>query len=265
MALPKLPRVKLDELDYLHEDLVSMFLRFEGKKLTPELCLRLARNLSFALEGGVNVDHAFQTLMQYENKELNKHWSSLLARQVVARQYELAGGPLQLFDKRPVRDEWVALEIMSSKPCDWRGKPAGIELTFYCLTGHPAGHLLAKKFPENWIAYLAYRIGFSRRLRYNYETWTLEGLRFFGYLLGAKRDPADLDFEDWVVNPAVKRANQLIIKKRQRFEVETGGMSEDKQQEYSCPFDLEIYCSDCRHSTNECIAVPRRGLVKHGQ
>ena len=253
---PKLPRVNLDKLDASHSDFVKMFWRFSGEKLTSELCKRIAWNVEGALEVSANL--CYQTLMQYEGKVLDSKWCALLARQLVARQDELDVGVLQLFD-RPIRDEWVALEIYKLTACQWRDHGQGMLIDLYCLTGHPAGHTLKKKFPEGWLSFLAYRIGYSRTVRYEHDPQELVGLRFWGYLLAARRDPNDLDFEDWKIDVKLKRDNQSILRLRHRFDVAPEKLSgEIESAKYSCPIDSDNYCSQCECSVDSCRAAYNR-------
>lgn len=264
MVLPKLPRNKLENLDAAHADAVDMFHKFIDEPLTATLCKRLAHNLHFALKNSPNPDRIFQTLMQYENKVLTNKWCNLLARQLIARKDELDIGVLHLFDT-PTRDEWVALEAYSVEHCPWRNGQAGVQVTFYCLTGHPAGHLLKKKFPEPWMAWLAYQIGYSRKLPYDYDVERFVGLRFWGYLTTSDRNPLELDFEDWRVDPKMKRSNLAILRRRMRFEVDLDSVRENTIGQYSCPFDKDIYCSECRCTIWECNASYNRERVYVGR
>lgn len=254
MASPKLPKVDLAQLETLHLDFFRMFQRHIGQPLEGGLCRRLAMNIHYALDS--DPEAVFQTLMQYQGRELSTYWCRLLSWQLVGRRAELQAGPLQLFE-HPIRDEWVPMEILSLRPCIWRTDQNGQYLDFHCLSGHPAGHTLSKKFPENWLAWLAYRIGYSRRLRYEYEPEEMTGLRFWGYLR-AVEDSEELDFDEWDVDRQCKQYNQRILKRRRRFDVDLDRMTETQAEEYSCPFDHDHYCSECTRSVTECMASMNR-------
>lgn len=251
MSLPPLKAVDLEKLSCAQLDLLRMFRRFDGESLTLQLCQRIAHNLHFALD--VPPNSVYQTLVQYEGTELTGEWPALLAQQLVARQEELVEGLLQLYT-RPVRDEWVALEITEVRESLWRDEHPGIEMGFLCLTGHPAGHRIRKNFPERWSDWLAYQLGFSRRVQYDYDISKFVGLRLYGFLKANLEDSSALDFEDWRVPAKVLQQNKLVIYKRMRFDVEPH-LQTDK---YSCPFDYEHYCSECQRGFWECPASPDR-------
>ncbi len=257
--LPPLPRSKLVSLDPLHYDFLAVLHRFRGQVLTTGLCGHLARNFSAALDD-VSETNVFQTLLQYVGHELDAYWSSLLARQLVARKEELEYGVLQLFTK-PLRNEWVALEVYKATACVWRENAKGVYLHLYCLTGSPAGHVLRKKFPETWLAYLAYQIGYTRRMQYDYEPTSLTGLRLWGYLLAAPGQQGELGFEDWKVDAGMKAYNQSILKLRARFDIDLDRIPESKLEEYSCPIDADHYCVQCHCSVQQCIAAYNRERV----
>lgn len=253
MALPKLPRNQLQAVDSLHLELLDLFQKFVGQELTAELCKRLAYNLQFLLGPSSERDLIFQTLMQYERRMLTARQADILARQLAARKRELEDGVLQLFEEL-VREEWVAMEVYRVEKCAWRETQAGVLLSLYCLNGHPAGHILQKKFPEPWMAWLAYQVGYSRRLPYDYEVKCFTGLRFWGYLVASKWNPRELDFRDWSVDTKTKKYNQQILRRRLRLDLDLESVREDTLGQYSCPFDKYIYCSDCRCTVHECSA-----------
>jgi len=254
-SLPKLPRNKLGDIDFFHDDFIKLFHHHAGERLSPDLCKRLAWNIEGAVDASRN--HVYQTLMQYEGRVLNDRWCNLLSRQVVARLGELKSGVLQLFD-RPIREEWVALEVYQVDACEWGDNQPGVLMNLYALTGHPAGHVLQKKFPESWLSFLAYRIGYSRRIQYDQEPHMLTGFRFWGYLKPSQRDPNELEFDDWQIDAKLKKANQSIIKLRHRFDMEPERIPDGKEDEYSCPIDSESYCSECSCSVRECCAAYNR-------
>lgn len=250
------PPIKLQALDALHSDFVRMFAKFEGQVLDGPLCRRIATNVHLALDDTrIDGDHLFQTLVQYEGRQLDPRWCDLLARQIVARRAELRAGVLHLFE-RPIREEWVPLEIYTVSECEWRDRPEGYALTMYCLAGHPAGHRLTKKLPEAFFGYLAYQIGFNSRMRYDHRPERLVGFRLWGLLKAGRGD--ELDFEEWAVNASMKKWNQTIHKRRIRLDVDTWQMSERRAAEYSCAFNESHYCSECGRRVGECIAVLNR-------
>ncbi len=256
------PPIRLPKLDALHSDFVRMFARFEQSVLDGSLCRRITSNVHMALnDPRIDADHLFQTLMQYEGRQLDDKWCDLLARQIVARQEELRAGVLHLFE-RPIRDEWVPMEIYEVEECEWRDRPEGQALTLYCLAGHPAGHRLVKRVPENFLAFLAYRVGFNRRMVYEHEPKCFVGFRLWGLLKVGRGD--ELDFEEWMVDSPMKKWNQTIHKRRSRFDVDTWQMSDARAAEYSCVYDEQHYCSECRRRVDECVAVPNRERT-HGR
>ena len=258
--LPRLPVNRLGALDRAHKELQRACARHIGAPLDRESCRKIALTAHFLVEQEtLSVDMLYQTLLQYEGRVLTNEWCDLVTRQIVARASEL-GMPLQLFE-RPIRDEWVALEVHNAEQCAWRDTSAGVLLTFYCLTGHPAGHRLSKKFPESWLAWLAYRIGYSRRLPYDYDYTQLIGLRIWAFLLRAQQGRTGLDFEEWKIDPRVKKTNQSILRKRMRFEVDLSRIPDSQLEDYTCPFEYEHYCSECQQTDNVCVASYHRGAI----
>lgn len=249
MGLPRLPSISLASVDSQHVDFVRMFRNYHNQRLTRELCHILAHNVHFALGEAYLVDNIFQTLLQYVGEPLDDQWTDILARQLAARKEELKGGVLQLYEC-PLREEWVPLEVYSLIPSVWRETRDAQILNLYCLAGHPAGHRLQKKLPESWLAYLAYQIGFSSRFRYEYEPTEFIGLRFWGFMKRPARGREELDFEQYKASGQLEEHNRLIIARRQRFNFQPDALPRN----CSCPFDLDCYCSDCRHPVEVCVA-----------
>jgi len=254
MPESKLPRLRLGTIDKTHDRAVESMGRFSGRYLTREICKPLAMSFSLLLNSEETPD-IYGTLVQYEGMMLTPEWIDLVSRQLVARKEELGGGPLRLFE-RPIRDEWVPLEVYSIKPCVWRDNDPGQMLQFYCLAGHPAGHHLQKKLPERFLSYMAYKIGFSRRIQFDHDPLQMIGLRFWGYLLADTEESSDLSFENWDVSNDVLKHNRTIIKLRNRFELDT--------EDDTCPFALDHYCSECPRSVNECPAAIHRERYARG-
>lgn len=259
MALPKLPRLRAD-LEQHHVELLELFLRHVGTALDSTAANRIAQESQYILGGDVTAEPIFQTLMLYAGRKVESRWCDLIARQLTARIAELKGGPLQIFE-RPLQDEWVPLEIYSMKGCLWRESSNGQSITFYCLAGHPAGHRLTKKIPERWLAWLAYQIGYSRRIPYDYDPTELIGMQLWGYLKAAAEEDNDLDFQHWQVSNGQKKHNRAILRLRRRFDIEPHKVPDDKVGEYSCPFELDTYCSQCRYPVAMCIASPNRDRI----
>jgi hypothetical protein len=256
--LPPLPRIGVTKLEKLHGAFLRLVRGFEGKELAGDDCYVLGEMIGRFLRG-CDSDLVFQTLLQYSGRVLNDRLMDLLGRQFVARLKELRAGVLQPFSA-PVRDEWVPMEVFETRACVWQDTKPGIILKLYCLAGHPAGHFLEKKVPERWLAYLAYKIGFTVRTQYDYNPFNFVGLRFWGYLL-AQEPPRDfLDFEDWKIDGSMKKHNKTIIAKRMRFDID----EEKRGAICSCAFDYDHYCSECAQSIHTCIAAPSRERTYDG-
>lgn len=205
------------------------------------------------------IENTFQTLMQYEGRTLSERWIDTLSRQIAARLDELRTNRLLIYE-RPVRDEWVPVEILEVTPTKV-GDKRGMAVRMYCLAGHPAGYQLTKTFPENWLAYLAYQIGFSTRIQYNYDCNELVGLRMWASLKIPPRLEDEIIFDEWGITSRLMNHNKSILKLRNRFDILPNQIPDGKELEYSCPLDKDSYCSDCTVGVNTCIASPNREQI----
>lgn len=258
----KLPRIKLDEIDNVYIYLHRLFDDYHGQPLSRDSCHRLADLICSSVRPFVALDsEVAQTILQYEGRVLSARASQVIVRQLAARIDDLRKGPLQPFE-RPIRDEWVPMEVERMEPCLWKEEDEGYILHLFCLAGHPSGHLLQKKVPETWLAWLAYQIGFSRRLPYTYEPEMFIGLRFWGYLLAEESEGHGiLNFEKWDISPALRKYNRVIILRRSRLDLGLDDYDEEgRKLIHSCPFDFEHYCSDCSVDVNDCVASYNRDL-----
>jgi len=247
--------------------MLQLFGEYYGQPLSRDACHRLADLICKSIEflRGVR-NTVVQTVLQYEGAVLSRRRARILARQLAARDSDLKKGPLQPFE-RPIRDEWVPMEVSRTEPCVWREDEEGYILHLFCLAGHPAGHLLQKKVPETWLAWLAYQIGFSKKVPYTYEPEMFIGLRFWGYLLAEESEGSGLlTFERWDISLKFRKYNRTIILRRSRLDLglddydgETG-----RKLEHSCPFDFEHYCSECSVDVNDCVASYNRDVLNDG-
>jgi hypothetical protein len=266
MTVPAIPKIKLGVIEARVKAVLGAIMQGTPEPWDYARCQRLALSLHYIIdERDVPTGHIFQTLVQYCGRPVDLRWAAVLAWQLVARSFELKLGALQPYEN-PIRDEWVPMEIYGATPAPWREDKRGQLLTLHCLAGSPAGHRLRKKFPEDWLAFLAYRIGYNRRIQYDHEPKDLLGFRFWGYLKVPKTGATDeLDFEDWQVDKQTKTHNVAILRLRKRFELDLEKVSEDNIEQYSCPFGYDHYCSSCHRTAASCIAAPNRERVDVGR
>ncbi len=214
-----------------------------GEVVTDQLAVHWAEEFAAALRANAAKQERLRcTFAQYVGSKIDDHFVHVLSMQIAARESELGSNMLVVYD-RPARPEWVALSVTSVKPAVWRDDKPGVEFTMEALSGHPAGHTLHRKFPRNWLNFLAYKVGFSRRIQYDDEPRLFVGFRFLGYLR-PRPDSTEVDFDAWFITTALKKHNVEIIKLRTRLEY-------DKAE---CPFHFEHQCYNCPKRLNECPA-----------
>lgn len=218
--------------------------RYRGLAVTSDVARAVAARANTYFDDKINFDFMFETLHQYRGRTLDDEFIRLLALQLVSRRDELRGGALTLFSK-PIKEEWVALELTDVQEAAWREQERGALLKLFAFSGHPAGHCLQKKVPERWLNFLAYQVGFTRRRRYEDLPWTLIGTRFWGFLVPDEKADT-LNFTAWFVTPAFLKMNREVIAFRTRHNQNTGV---DKP---GCPYEHNWDCDQCQHKESEC-------------
>jgi hypothetical protein len=206
------------------------------------------------LPGSIKFDNLYQTLLQYADKPLSVGLCHTISRQLAVRRSELGSSVIQACPA-PVYNEWIPVEIYRMDKCSWMDGKPGVSISMYCLGSSVAGNMLVKRVPESWVSFLAYNIGFNRRLQYDYNPKQLIGLRIWSYVIPNPEKPDLMDFADWGIDPQMRKHNRAIILKRNRFEIEDDGSGN-----CSCPFDYEHYCHDCSKTSCDCIASIIRGM-----
>jgi hypothetical protein len=207
----------------------------------------LALSNEFRRDGEQVEDHVIQTVAQYYGERLDDVMIRTLATQLAARSSELLEGPLAKFGLLAVSNEWIPMEVLSVEPAIWRDDAPGALLRLECLYGRPAGHVFPRKFPEGWLRYLAYQIGYSRRVEYPDDSRLFVGLRFWGHMIAAQTEDK-MDFSDWATDAQTIKHNKQIIKLRHRFD----------RDDVDCPYELDCECVDCPKTQRACIAAFRR-------
>ena len=241
--LPPIPRIRFDDI-LLQTDTAFTLLRQRiDCPITPEMAIHVGGLLAELL--GFQDNHTCtQTMLQYVGQPLTRQLAETLAAQIGGRESDLANGPLIAYD-RPVRDEWVAMEVRTTREALWRERFAGVEFGLRCFTGHPAGHLIRRKFPEGFLSYLAYQVGWSRRLQFDGDARHFIGLRLWGFLRPVP-DSDEVQFDQWGLTPSFRKHNLQLIRLRTRYDVE------DPKAE--CPNGLTNHCFDCAVTRTECQA-----------
>lgn len=259
---PVLPRLDLESLDRQYENVLQLFLSFKGEELQLPLCAQIAREAELLLDG-TDAVKIQQTLRQYEGRKVDYAWAEVISRQFVARRKELVERPLPMFVS-VVTTEWVAVEIVDMDPCEWRDSNGQV-LHLRCLTGRPAGQVLKKRVPEGWLAWLAYQIGYTRRLRYSREPTDLVGFRLWGLTAPSETASKELDFEEVKITPALKKWNQSIIYRRGRFDIPLDKIPASKISECECPKSFDHLCQECPVHVSECRASYNYGEPSDGR
>ncbi len=240
------PSVKLDKILAKAAAHRGFFAPRRGQVLTSNLAALWAQEITYAEKGSDAFgDNLRYTLLQYVGQAIDDAFIHLLSRQIAARQKELRFHMLVAYTK-PLAPEWVAMEVASLRPAAWRGDKPGVELVLEALTGHPAGHQLRHKVPRSWLSFLAYRVGFTKRMQYDDEPRLFVGLRFFGYLK-PQPDSSELSFDEWHISARLKAHNTTIIRLRTRFE-----------HDVDCPNGFDHDCWACPKRISECPASYHR-------
>lgn len=242
-TLPDVPRVKLADVLLDGATVISLLRRKLQQELTEDLARWLANGIADALEHG-STSNIFETLLQYRGQIIDSRFCSIMGMQFAARQDELHKGFLLKFD-RPLKKEWVAIEIVDIVETPWisrRGTEGGAELFMVALTGHPAGHPMRRKFPLRWLNGFAYKVGFSRRTPYEQDIRHFVRMQFWGYL--TPQEGSEIVFEEVAIPAKELKRNKQIIKLRTRFDYEKA----------ECHLDHQHMCWDCQESRRTCSA-----------
>lgn len=185
-----------------------------------------------------------QTLLQLVGRRPSRNQLKRLAWQLVGRQEELERRPLPIVDA-PTANGWVAVKIDSITDIAWADDKAGYKLSLSALSGSPAGFKLSRSVPARWLTFIAYKIGYSRRMEYQDEPQHLIGLLLWAYVVSK---PDGLDMVSWNMDKHMSKHNKEILKLRNRFFLDNGP---------ECPFELDTDCIDCTRLTHECQASIR--------
>jgi len=238
-----LPRLSYPKLVKLTGDVHSA-LKLLPNPVTCESIVRHADTIHDAVDAGTKAA-IVDSLLPYCG-EIDDEKRMLIARQLAGRRDELRTGPIMQF-YRPTHDQWVPLEVTSVTHAKWRDDKPGADLRMLGLAFQPAGHLLSKLFPSAFFRFLAYKIGFSRRIQYDDDVRHIVGLRFWLQLKKATDDSPQLEFDQWDMSPWMMRHNKQIIALRTRFEYERDDTPE-------CPAGHTDYCWGCKEPLKTCPA-----------
>ena len=173
---------------------------------------------------------------------------ALLALQLASRVDELMRGPIAPFTK-PTHDQWVPLEVTKVAYSDSRDHRVNAILSMRALSCQPAGYTLSRDFSPGYLRFLAYQIGFSRKLEYDEDIRHFIGLQFWLHLQRGAEDEPRLQFNAWQVSPWMLKHNRTIIKLRTRFVVDDSP---------ECPHEHQHECWDCQECVSSCPASIKR-------
>lgn len=258
VELPPLPRVKLKAVIELATAVAFELDAFKDELVTDRLVHVLATRTLGPLEVGWSsaLTNLSKTFAQYVGRKLTVDLIKTLSWQIAARMDELQSSLLVAYTK-PVKQEWIGVEIANAQPSLWRGDQRGVQFTFFALSGHPAGHTVVRNFPETWLNWFAYQIAFSRRIIYcgdecNGDPRHFIGMRIWGYL---QPDPEsdEISFDQWQINPQFKTHNVRILKLRTRFDFDHKDRNTESGS-VECPFGYDHPCWECDRGPAACPA-----------
>jgi hypothetical protein len=244
-------RFRLSKLDELVKALDGEMREYVGTMLTVPTCKWLASSINSHFTD-VEWEHVFQTLLQYAGQLLSPELSLMLSRQFAARVDELREGVL-LKTEVPSHPAWILLEIINVDEALWKKDKKGVLLSLYCLTGQTAGVIIKKTVPEKWLAWLAYQIGFTRRITYDYDPRYLLFLRFWGHVIPLEGGK-DLDFDEWNMDSNCLQSNKIKIKLRARLDFDI------RSQDTTCKNGMDCYCWECPYTRLECDGATKGPL-----
>lgn len=234
--LPDPPaRVPFTKIDRRARTVRSFVRMSSGETLTAAGARKAAQALAGSVLKGVSKNHLFDTLLQYEGYTLDARTLDRIAGQVAGRHEELRKGPITPYEN-PVVSDWVAARVVRMEDTVWRDDEAGQLMHMLVEYGHPAGNVLVRKVPESYLRYLAYQVGFSRRVLYDEDPRHFVGLRFWMYM---DVDPEQLSYRitTYRLNSAMAKHNRWVVRARMRFMID---LPEDP-----CPIEREFPCWDC--------------------
>ena len=236
----------LKKVEKFSAKLYDAFIPFENTIISKDIAKQLALRADFIFEKMEIFNNVFPMILQFESKLLTAEVADTLSRQIAARVVELEARVVPVFQGIIV-PEWTPLEIIDIKEATWKEDQKGQQFSFLCLSGTAAGHVIVRKFPEKWLAYLAYQIGFNKRMNYNYEPKVFLGLRISGLLIASQRDEGQTDIQEWRISAHMKKRNVGILKLRTRY---------DKlhKEGPECPNGLDNDCSECMKTSKQCDA-----------
>jgi hypothetical protein len=244
MDLPPIPRLNVDKIVGRARALADYFSHLQGRQVSPVLAAStgavIARHCGYP-----DAHNCVQTMMQYVGETVTPELITMLSTQFAGREPDLASMPLVGYS-RPERPEWIAMEVQTCQACTWRSSDPGVQFRLYCFNGHPAGHTVVRKFPEAFLHYFAYQVGWSRRTEFDGDARHFVGLRFWGYLVPVP-DSDEVRFDDWGLTPAFKKHNRQLIALRTRYDVD--------EPKAECPRDYDHHCFECPVRKAECPAT----------
>lgn len=236
----------LKKVEKFSAKLYQAFIPFENCIISKDIARQLALRADFIFDKLEIFNNVFPMILQFESQTLTATVADTLSRQIAARIAELEARVIPAFGGIIV-PEWTPLEIIDIKDATWKEDQRGQQLSFLCLSGTAAGHVITRKFPEKWLAYLAYQIGFNKRMNYNYEPNVFLGLRISGLLIQSQRDEGQTDIQEWRISAHMKKRNVGILKLRTRYD-KLHKMGPD------CPSGLDNECKDCMKDSKQCEA-----------
>jgi hypothetical protein len=237
-----LPRLGYPKLVALTGQLQSVITRYSSAELTSDMVFRMSE-LLHELVGVGRKSTIVDSLLPYCGP-FDAGKAKLVAMQLAGRKDELRRGPLTPY-QIPTYDQWVPVEITHVAYGVWRDDKPGADIKMLALAFQPAGHQLFRKFPSSILRFLAYRVGFSRRTRYDDEVLHFTGFRLWVHVKCAVEGSPRLEIDAWEVSPWMMKHNKAIITLRTRFDVEDGP---------ACPVDATDPCWGCKEPLSVCPA-----------
>jgi hypothetical protein len=252
------PKIKIDKIQVSTASWANKLGRFRGHRLTTDIITNLVRSHQEHLP--LSDRPIWLSLMQYEGKLLADKWIQIIASQLAAREHEWEFYTIMPFES-VLTPEWVLVSIDDVKPCVLGSNKQGTELHLKAMYGKPAGHMLIKRVPTSWLSFLAYRMGYSRRITYNLDPRYFTGLMIWMYVIPDPNNPKGFDISSWAVTNKVKVNNRSVIVRRHRFDYPDAIFKRDGtvNEDYDCHLGLDCSCEDCTVPAQQCNA----SLIRH--
>lgn len=242
----KLPNINLGGVEQLRDRLYEhVFQTYEGTEIKNDVFVEL-------------VDRVRLRMHTVPRRVLELSMLTLLGRSMtfnlaMGTAWRLAGNMPRLKNSVPI-DAWtrqaeaetVPVQIIEVRRQRNRWNKQGYELRKRIMAGTPAGELVMRWVSHDYACYLAFQIGFSRKInkgvvRLYTDAHELTSMRLFVRLDPVFSKDGQLTWRQWGISTPLKRWNQEVMLARQKVTP-------------PCPIAARHPCKVCYLGTDACIA-----------